>query len=49
LSGTTWRLPELRSYYDKYYNNFLELKDTYDNETKYYLDMAKYPDDSEIK
>ncbi len=49
LDGTTWRLPELRSYYDKYYNNFLELKDTYDNETKYYLDMAKYPSDSEIK
>lgn len=40
--GTTWRLPELRSYYDDHYNDFLELQDVFDKEAKYYLDMAKY-------
>ena len=49
LGATTWRLPELRSYYDHYYNDFLELQDVYDTETEYYLDMSKYPASNPLK
>lgn len=49
IGSTTWRLPELRSYYDQYYNDFLELQDIYDTESEYYLDMSKYSSSNPLK
>ncbi len=49
VNNITWRLPEVRSYYDNYYNNFLELYDLNDADSIYYLNMSNYPDSDPLK